>query len=276
MITRWAKFGPILDRVKCSWTLPVNRRTNPGFWLFTPVENSWKFILDILISDDADGPETELILFVLTKFSFLFKDMEDADLKEIFSPFGEIINLHLARDEISKCNKVLNKKFRCCMIFRNVSNVRNFSFSKFFNYLGARNNLCQFDFHRKKVYNTSCRARRAFFENEGPRSKNRLWAVWRQRKIWKIFEKKWIIHLVELDELFPTIEVRDLKTACGRCGAHAKFENNAKCFSDLPVTWCTFDQFWDMDSIDYTSKMCVSKKNRRFNCTCQQKMRFKF
>jgi len=31
--------------------------------------------------------------------------MEDADLKEIFSPFGEIINLHLARDEISKCNK---------------------------------------------------------------------------------------------------------------------------------------------------------------------------
>ena len=63
--------------------------------------------------------------------------MEDADLKEIFSPFGEIINLHLARDEISKCNKVLNRKFRCCMICRNVSNVRNFSFiiSKCFNYL---------------------------------------------------------------------------------------------------------------------------------------------
>ena len=40
-------------------------------------------------------------------------------------------------------------------------------------------------------------------------------------------KKKWIIHLVELDELFPKIRVRDLKTACGRCGAHAKFENNA-------------------------------------------------
>ena len=51
-----------------------------------------------------------------------------------------------------------------------------------------------------------------------------------------LFEKKCIIHLVELDELFPKIEVRDFKTACGRCGAHAKFENNAKCFSDLPVT----------------------------------------
>ena len=49
-------------------------------------------------------------------------------------------------------------------------------------------------------------------------------------------KKKCIIHLVELDELFPKIWVRDLKTACGRRGAHAKCENNANCFSDLPVT----------------------------------------
>ena len=49
-------------------------------------------------------------------------------------------------------------------------------------------------------------------------------------------KKKCIIHLVELDELFPKIGVRGLKTACGRCGAHAKFENNAKCFRDLEVT----------------------------------------
>ena len=55
--------------------------------------------------------------------------------------------------------------------------------------------------------------------------------------------KKWMIHLVKLDELCSKIWVRDLKTACGRCGAHAMFENNAKCFWGLPVTWCTSDQF---------------------------------
>ena len=41
------------------------------------------------------------------------------------------------------------------------------------------------------------------------------------------------MHLVMLEELFPKIWVRDLKTACGRCDAHAKFENNAKCFRNL-------------------------------------------
>ena len=34
-----------------------------------------------------------------------------------------------------------------------------------------------------------------------------------------------LIHLVELDELFPKIWVPDHKTACGRCSAYAKVEN---------------------------------------------------
>ena len=43
-------------------------------------------------------------------------------------------------------------------------------------------------------------------------------------------KKKCIIHLVELDELFSKMRFRDQKTACGRYGAHAKFENTAQCF----------------------------------------------
>ena len=35
--------------------------------------------------------------------------------------------------------------------------------------------------------------------------------------------------------MFSKIGVRDLKTACGRCGAHAKCENNAKWFLILNV-----------------------------------------
>ena len=39
----------------------------------------------------------------------------------------------------------------------------------------------------------------------------------------KLFSKiKCILHLVEFDQLFPKIGIRDLKTACGWCGAHTK------------------------------------------------------
>ena len=38
----------------------------------------------------------------------------------------------------------------------------------------------------EKVYNTSCsRARRAEFENRGPRPQKLLWALWRLRKVRK-------------------------------------------------------------------------------------------
>ena len=50
-------------------------------------------------------------------------------------------------------------------------------------------------------------------------------------------KKKCIIYLVELDELFPKIGVRDIKTACGRCGAYAKSRNNAKLWAGPQVTW---------------------------------------
>ena len=38
------------------------------------------------------------------------------------------------------------------------------------------------NFFRKKVFNTSCRARRAHSKNLGLRLQNRLWALWRPRK----------------------------------------------------------------------------------------------
>ena len=45
-------------------------------------------------------------------------------------------------------------------------------------HLGARNNFGKFEiFSKKKVYYTSCRARRAVSENRGPRPLNPLWAV---------------------------------------------------------------------------------------------------
>ena len=31
--------------------------------------------------------------------------MEEADVKEIFSPFGEIINMEMTKDEITRTNK---------------------------------------------------------------------------------------------------------------------------------------------------------------------------
>ena len=51
------------------------------------------------------------------------------------------------------------------------------------------------------------------------------------------------------------IGVRDLETALGRCGVHAKLENNAKCFCGLEFTWCVSYQFVDLFSIAYTFKL---------------------
>ena len=48
-----------------------------------------------------------------------------------------------------------------------------------------RKNLCQFDFHRTKVFNTSCRTRRAEYENRGLRPQNHLWTLRRPRKVRK-------------------------------------------------------------------------------------------
>ena len=68
-----------------------------------------------------------------------------------------------------------------------------------------------------------------------------LWELERTFVNLKFFEKS-VIHIVELDELFPKIWGLTLKTASGRCGAH---ENNANSFWDQPVTWCISDQFSD-------------------------------
>ena len=51
--------------------------------------------------------------------------------------------------------------------------------------MGDRNNFGKFEKFRRKVNNTSCRARRAVFENRGPRPQNRLWAVWHLREFRK-------------------------------------------------------------------------------------------
>ena len=67
-------------------------------------------------------------------------------------------------------------------------------------------------------------------------------------------KKKCIIHLVELDELFPKIWVSDLKTACGRCGAHAKVEKRVKRIIGLQVTWLNLNHQTDMNWIPHTSK----------------------
>ena len=67
-------------------------------------------------------------------------------------------------------------------------------------------------------------------------------------------KKKCIIHLVELDELFPKIWVSDLKTACGRCGAHAKVEKRVKRIIGLQVTWLNLNHKTDKIWISHTSK----------------------
>ena len=35
----------------------------------------------------------------------MFQDMDDTDIRDLFSPFGEIRQLHLTKDEVSNENK---------------------------------------------------------------------------------------------------------------------------------------------------------------------------
>ena len=88
-------------------------------------------------------------------------------------------------------------------------------------------------------------------------------------------KKKCIIHLVELDELFPKIWVSALKTACGRCGAYAKVEKHVKFTLNLQVTWLNLYQKTDMIWIAYTQTKRDMVKNLRFDTQPTQKSAIK-
>ena len=88
-------------------------------------------------------------------------------------------------------------------------------------------------------------------------------------------KKKWIIHLVELDELFRKIWVSAPQTACGRCGAYAKVEKHVKFTLNVQVTWLNLYHKTDMIWIAYTQTKRDMVKNFRFDAQPTQKSRIK-